>query len=51
MADHGQAQTADGHPDMDYAEHERTYEGFLVFVKWGIILNVIILVGMAVFLV
>ncbi|WP_342361151.1 aa3-type cytochrome c oxidase subunit IV [Terrarubrum flagellatum] len=50
MADHGQAQTADGHPDMDYAEHESTYNGFLVFVKWGIIVNCAILIGMAVFL-
>jgi hypothetical protein len=35
---------------MDYAQHERTYDGFLVFVKWGIIVNVVILVGMAIFL-
>ena len=50
MADHGHAPAAGGHPDMDYAEHERTYDGFLVFVQWGIIVNVLILVGMAVFL-
>ncbi|MGL4495899.1 MAG: aa3-type cytochrome c oxidase subunit IV [Beijerinckiaceae bacterium] len=37
-----------GHPDMDYAEHERTYSGFLVFVKWGTIVTVGIIVGMAI---
>jgi hypothetical protein len=26
---------ADGHPDMDYAEHEKTYRLFLGFVKYG----------------
>ncbi|MET0607106.1 MAG: aa3-type cytochrome c oxidase subunit IV [Beijerinckiaceae bacterium] len=50
MADHGHAPAADGHPDMDYPEHERTYVGFLVFVKWAIIINVALLVGMAIFL-
>jgi hypothetical protein len=24
-----------GHPDMDYAEHERTYELFVALFKWG----------------
>jgi hypothetical protein len=40
------AATAGGHPDMDYAEHERTYRQFLSFVKYGtlgVILIVIIL--------
>ena len=46
MADN-QAMTA-GHPDMDYAEHERTYRGFVAMTKWGIIAMVVILVGMAV---
>lgn len=50
MAQHGQTPAADGHPDMDYAEHERTYAGFLVLVKWGIIVNVLLLSGMAYFL-
>ena len=39
-----------GHPDMDYAEHESTYSMFLVMVKWGIILNVALLIFMAIFL-
>ena len=38
------------HPAMDYAEHERTYARFVTFVKYGIIANVVILVGMAFFL-
>jgi Bacterial aa3 type cytochrome c oxidase subunit IV len=51
MADHShQPAPAGGHPDMDYSEHERTYGGFLVFAKWAVILNVLILVGMAYFL-
>jgi Bacterial aa3 type cytochrome c oxidase subunit IV len=39
------------HPDMDYAEHERTYDGFLTGTKVLIGLVAIILVGMFVFLV
>lgn len=41
---------AGGHPDMDYAEHDATYNLFLVLTKWTIILTVIILVLMAYFL-
>lgn len=35
----------------DYAEHERTYEFFLKFLKWNIIIAVIVLALMAYFLV
>jgi len=35
---------------MDYAEHERTYAGFLKLAKWGIISVVIIIALMAIFL-
>ena len=38
----------DGHPDMDYAEHERTYAGFVTMTKWGVIFLVLLLVFMAV---
>jgi hypothetical protein len=33
------AATADhGHESaMDYAEHERTYAGFMIFLKWSVI--------------
>lgn len=36
---------------MDYAEHERTYGMFLALVKWGTIGVVVLLVGMAIFLI
>ena len=49
MADH-QASHAGGHPDMDYAEHERTYALFTSLTKWGTIMIVVILIGMAIFL-
>jgi Bacterial aa3 type cytochrome c oxidase subunit IV len=29
------AAAAGGHPDMDYAEHEKTYKMFTGFVKYG----------------
>ena len=50
MAHQGHSSAADGHPDMDYAEHERTYRGFMTFVKWSIIINAVLLIGMAYFL-
>jgi Bacterial aa3 type cytochrome c oxidase subunit IV len=37
-----------GHPDMDYAEHEKTYDGFLRFTVIGIIWCLTIVVGMAI---
>ncbi len=33
---------------MDYTEHEKTYAAFIQLTKWGIILNICLLVGMAV---
>lgn len=42
--------TTKGHPAMDYREHERTYAGFLFMTKLLIALVVILLVGMAFFL-
>jgi hypothetical protein len=39
---------AGGHPDMDYAEHERTYSGFLTFTKYGVVFVVALLIFMAV---
>lgn len=45
MAEHKVAM-AGGHPDMDYAEHEKTYKFFTNLVKYGtasVILLVIIL--------
>ncbi len=42
--DHGAA----GHPAMDYAEHDRTYELFIGMAKWGTIISVAIMILMAV---
>ncbi len=43
--------TSGGHPAMDYAEHNRTYANFLAWAKTGIIFLVVLLAGMAYFLV
>jgi hypothetical protein len=43
--------TSKGHPDMDYAEHQRTYAGFLRFTKIAIVALVLLLAGMKFFLV
>lgn len=42
---------AGGHPAMDYAEHHRTYAGFLSATKIVLIATIVLLAGMAVFLV
>jgi len=49
MASHGTTEysTAEGN---DYVEHERTYETFLAFAKWGVISIAILLILMAYFL-
>ena len=38
---------AGGHPDMDYAEHERTYQRFVSLFKIGTTALVILMIGMA----
>lgn len=48
MADHNTVHG--GHPAMDYAEHERTYRGFIAFTKWGTITVSAIVILMAIFL-
>ena len=35
MADHTPAGPVDTGASMDYAEHERTYRGFLTLAKYG----------------
>lgn len=42
--------TSGGHPDMDYAQHKRTYESFLRGTQIMIVLLVLLLAGMAIFL-
>ena len=44
-------ETPGGHPAMDYAEHQRTYQGFIKGTIGLIVACVLILVGMAAFLV
>lgn len=36
-----------GHPDMDYAEHERTYDMFIGLFKWGTVfcIGCVVLLG------
>ncbi len=43
--------TSNGHPAMDYAEHTRTYQGFLRISVILIVMTVILLALMAFFLV
>jgi hypothetical protein len=43
-------ETAGGSPNMDYAEHERTYAGFIKLVKYSTAVVVLTLIGMAIFL-
>lgn len=43
--------TSDGHKDMDYKEHIRTFNGFWLATQVLIVLVVLILIGMAVTLV
>jgi hypothetical protein len=43
--------TSNGHPAMDYAEHQRTYAGFLRITKIVIVALVVLLVGMKIFLI
>ena len=50
MSDHGEVEyaTADGN---DYAAHEQTYENFITLVKVVMTIVIIIVIGMAYFLV
>jgi hypothetical protein len=43
--------TTGGHPEMDYPEHVRTYNGFIKGTVVLTVLVVLILAGMAIFLV
>ena len=49
MAEHHANHDA-GHPAMDYAEHEKTYNIFIALMKWGTIITIAILVFMAIVL-
>ena len=43
--------TSQGHENMDYAQHQRTYDLFIGLVKYGSLATIAILVLMAIFLV
>jgi len=43
--------TSGGHPAMDYAEHQRTYRGFVRGTMTVLVLVILLLIGMAIFLV
>ncbi|KAB2914838.1 MAG: aa3-type cytochrome c oxidase subunit IV [Hyphomicrobiaceae bacterium] len=44
-------ETSGGHPAMDYAEHTRTYAGFVRAIIIVVALLAVLLAGMAIFLV
>jgi hypothetical protein len=50
MADTHELMTHDNMSRMDYAEHERTYSGFLTLAKWTTVALVILLAAMGFFL-
>lgn len=39
-----------GHPDMDYPQHQRTYNGFIRLIQISVVFLVLLLAGMAIFL-
>jgi len=43
MADHK-------HGEMDIRSNEKTFEGFVTWVKWSVIVILLIIVGMAIFI-
>ncbi|MBN9241700.1 MAG: aa3-type cytochrome c oxidase subunit IV [Mesorhizobium sp.] len=47
MADHTPAGPVELGADMDYAEHDRTYHGFVALAKYGALTCAAILISMA----
>lgn len=47
MADHTPTGPVELGAQMDYSEHERTYHGFTVLAKYGTLVCVAIMIGMA----
>jgi len=47
MADHTPAGPVELGADMDYAEHDRTYHGFLALAKYGALTCAAVLISMA----
>lgn len=42
---------SNSHPDMDVDQHKRTYDGFVILVKFSVAATAVILIAMAIFLV
>ncbi len=49
MAEHAHSGPAELGAPMDYAEHERTYDGFVAFTKIGVVASIITVVALAIF--
>ncbi|MBX3597994.1 MAG: aa3-type cytochrome c oxidase subunit IV [Rhizobiaceae bacterium] len=47
MADHAQSGAVEVGANMDYAEHEKTYSGFLALAKYGTLVCCALLIAMA----
>lgn len=47
MADHSPSGPVETGAAMDYAEHERTYNGFLALAKYGTLFCVVLMIAMA----
>jgi hypothetical protein len=47
MADHSPTGPLETGAEMDYSEHERTYQGFLLLAKYGFLVCFALLVSMA----
>lgn len=47
MADHSPSGPVETGAAMDYAEHERTYHGFLALAKYGSLFCISLLIAMA----
>ncbi|WP_223423205.1 aa3-type cytochrome c oxidase subunit IV [Tateyamaria pelophila] len=38
------------HGEMDVKEHEKTFDGFMKFTTWSVVVILVIIVGMAIFI-
>ncbi len=49
MAEHAHSGPAELGAPMDYAEHERTYAGFVALTKIGVVASIVTLLALAIF--
>ena len=38
------------HGEMDVKDHEKTFDGFVSFTTWSVVVILVVLIGMAVFI-